>query len=65
MADWDVHVTNDEVSVYDTSSHATLEEIRDLLKQLLARFPAPCHPDPTGKTREPPHCPTCDCGHQS
>jgi hypothetical protein len=20
-----------------------------------------CHPDPTGKTREPPHCPTCSC----
>lgn len=20
------------------------------------------HADPTGKTREPPHCPTCDCG---
>ena len=20
------------------------------------------HPDPTGKTREPPHCPTCGCG---
>jgi len=23
--------------------------------------PTPVHPDPTGKTREPPHCPTCDC----
>jgi hypothetical protein len=22
----------------------------------------PCHPDPTGKTREPPHCPSCSCG---
>lgn len=22
---------------------------------------APYHVDPTGKTREPPHCPTCDC----
>lgn len=21
----------------------------------------PAHPDPTGKTREPPHCPTCGC----
>ncbi len=21
----------------------------------------PVHPDPTGKTREPPHCPTCAC----
>lgn len=21
-----------------------------------------CHPDPTGTTREPPHCPTCACG---
>jgi hypothetical protein len=20
------------------------------------------HPDPTGKTREPPHCPSCSCG---
>lgn len=23
---------------------------------------AACHPDPTGKIREPPHCPTCACG---
>lgn len=22
----------------------------------------PVHRDPTGKTREPPHCPTCSCG---
>ncbi len=22
----------------------------------------PVHADPTGKTREPPHCPTCNCG---
>jgi hypothetical protein len=22
----------------------------------------PAHPDPTGTTREPPHCPTCACG---
>lgn len=22
----------------------------------------PIHADPTGKTREPPHCPTCSCG---
>lgn len=22
----------------------------------------PVHPDPTGKTREPPHCPSCNCG---
>lgn len=25
------------------------------------RRATPCHPDPTGKTREPPHCPTCSC----
>lgn len=24
-----------------------------------------CHPDPTGKTREPPHCPSCSCGMPS
>lgn len=23
---------------------------------------ASVHADPTGKTREPPHCPTCACG---
>ena len=28
----------------------------------LAKVAYPVHPDPTGKTREPPHCPTCDCG---
>jgi len=27
----------------------------------LSYEPSPIHPDPTGKTREPPHCPTCDC----
>lgn len=41
MADYQVYVENDEVSVYDTSSHTTLEEIRDLLKQILERLPVP------------------------
>lgn len=39
MSDWNVYVDNDEVSVYDTSNHATLEEIRDLLKLILERLP--------------------------
>ena len=37
MADYSVVVVNEgEIDVYDTSSHATLEEIRDLLKPRLA-----------------------------
>lgn len=41
-----------------------LEEIDRLNKKCaaLAKLVYPVHPDPTGKTREPPHCPTCDCG---
>lgn len=27
----------------------------------LAKLAYPVHPDPTGKTREPPHCPSCNC----
>lgn len=30
-------------------------QLRSMCQKSLA------HPDPTGKTREPPHCPTCDC----
>lgn len=30
--------------------------------QWLARSKVPVHVDPTGSTREPPHCPTCSCG---
>lgn len=26
------------------------------------RQTVPAHVDPTGTTREPPHCPTCSCG---
>jgi hypothetical protein len=29
--------------------------------RLRASNEPPCHPDPTGTTREPPHCPTCGC----
>lgn len=36
MIDWSVHVDNEnEIGVYDTSAHATLEEIRNLLKHML------------------------------
>ena len=40
-----------------------LEEYERLEKKCaaLALLVYPVHPDPTGKTREPPHCPTCDC----
>lgn len=42
MADYTVLVDNEgEIGVYDTSSHATLEEIRDLLKEILKRLPEP------------------------
>jgi hypothetical protein len=43
----------------------------NLLRALVAAFNAmlarrsvktAVHPDPTGTTREPPHCPTCECG---
>lgn len=45
MADWSVHVENEnELSVYDTSAHATLIEIRDLLRQVLDRLPSQLTP---------------------
>lgn len=36
-------------------------DIIDICEMVLSE-PVPCHRDPTGKTREPPHCPTCCCG---
>lgn len=32
------------------------------LMSLLAKMNVPVAYDPTGKTREPPHCPSCGCG---
>lgn len=47
MSDYSVTIANEnEIDVYDTSSHATLEEIRDLLKQILERLPAPTPAEP-------------------
>lgn len=39
------------------------QEIERLNKRCaaLALLVYPVHPDPTGKTREPPHCPSCSC----
>ena len=47
MTDYSVVVVNEgELDVYDTSAHATLEEIRDLLREILKRLP-----DPTGEAK--------------
>jgi hypothetical protein len=44
----------------------TMEAVaREMMRGWLAGFQlktTPVHPDPTGTTREPPHCPTCGCG---
>lgn len=41
----------------DLSDAQVVYEAAEALKRFY-----PVHPDQTGKTREPPHCPTCDCG---
>lgn len=58
-------------------SHDRAEALADQVMQLrgelerlnlkcaaLAKLVYPVHPDPTGKTREPPHCPSCSCAPQ-
>lgn len=42
MADYTVYVDNEnEIGVADTSVHAALEEIKELLKLILERLPLP------------------------
>lgn len=39
-----------------------INKIGGMLADFSLERDPPCHVDLTGKTREPPHCPTCDCG---
>lgn len=41
MADWNVHVENQVCVELDAEAHATLLEIRDLLRLVVERLPAP------------------------
>jgi hypothetical protein len=53
-----------ESSNFTTRSITIYTDIRRMAVELLRRRDAetPVHSDPTGKTREPPHCPSCSCG---
>lgn len=57
--------SSDDDSDEDTQLSMRMADARASLKGCSAHETTPCHSDPSGKTREPPHCPSCSCGMQS